>query len=66
MPLDRSAERSILVEGQVRTRLIVVGGIRGQNPPQMPDPEDENVIQAVARQRSNQPFRIRVLPRQAR
>ena len=44
-------------------RLIVIGGIRGQNPPQMPRPEDENVIQAVAPQRSDQAFRVWVLPR---
>jgi hypothetical protein len=32
----------------------------------MPRTEDKNVIQAVAPQRSNQPFRIWVLPGRAR
>ena len=37
-------------------------GIRDQNPPQMPRAEDENVIQAVAPQRSDPPFSIWALP----
>ena len=62
MPLDRSTEGSILVQRQMRPLLIVIAGIRGQDPPQMPRAEDENVIQAVAPQRSDQPFRIWALP----
>jgi hypothetical protein len=58
MPLDRSAERLIFIQRQVRSRLVVIGGIRGQNPPQMLCTEDDNVIEAVAPQRSNQSFRI--------
>ena len=36
------------------------------NPLQMPDPKDENVIQAITPQRPDQAFRIRVLPGRAR
>ena len=43
-------------------RVIVITGIRGQDPLQMPRTEGNNVIQAVAPQRSDQTFRIWVLP----
>ena len=65
MSVDRSAERSILVQRQVRARLIVIAKIRGQNPLQMSRTEDEDVIQAVAPQEGldnllRQPFRRRM------
>ena len=49
----------------MRPRLIVIAGIHGQNPPQMPRAEDEKVIHSVSPQRSDQPFGIRVLPGRA-
>jgi hypothetical protein len=52
MPADRSAEPRIVFQRQVRTRLVVIGGIRAQNAPQMPHTEDKNVVQAVVPQRS--------------
>ena len=66
MSLDPAPGRRIFVQGQVRARFIVIGGIRGQNPPKMPRTEDQNMIQAVTPQRSNQPFRIWVLPGRTR
>ena len=62
LSLDRSTERSILVQRQMRSRLIIITGICGQDPLQMPRPEDNNVIQAVAPKRSDQAFRVWVLP----
>jgi len=62
MLLDSSAERSVLVQRQVRARLVVIAGIRSQNLPQMLCAEDENVIETVAPQRPDQSFRIRILP----
>jgi hypothetical protein len=58
MSLDRATERRILVQRQMRPRLIVITGIRGQDPLQMPRTEDNNVIQAVAPKRSDQAFRV--------
>ena len=49
MPLDSSTERRILVQRQVRPRLIVIVGICGEDPLQMPCTEDENVIQQSRR-----------------
>ena len=48
LSLDRSTERRILVQRQMRSRLIVRTGIRGQDPMQMPRSEDDNVIEAIA------------------
>ena len=62
MSLDRATSRQILAQRQMGPPLIVIGEIRGQNPPKMPRTKDENVIQAVTPQRSNQPFSIWVLP----
>jgi hypothetical protein len=56
--MDRATGWRIGVQRQVR--------ICGQDPLKMPCAEDENVIQTVAPQRSDQAFRIWVLPRRAR
>src|SRR5262245_30426958 len=43
----------------MRARPIIIAGIRRQDPPEMPCAEDENVIQAVAPERSMDPVEIR-------
>jgi hypothetical protein len=64
--LDRSRQRRIFVQRQMRTRLIVIGKIRGQDRTQMLLAEDENVIQTVAPKRSNEAFDVWILPRRSR
>jgi hypothetical protein len=66
LSLDRSTERRILVQRQMRSRLIVITGMRGQDPMQMPRSENDNVIQAIAPECSDQTFHIRVLPGRSR
>jgi hypothetical protein len=57
---------AILVQRQMRARLIVIGKIRSQDLTQMPLAENENVIQTVAPKRSNEPFSVWILPRRSR
>ena len=66
MSLDRTTQWSILIQRQMGARPVVIIGIRGQDPTQMPRAEDDNVIQAVLPKRSDYAFRIWVLPRRSR
>jgi hypothetical protein len=66
MSLDRTTQWSILIQRQMGARPVVIMGIRGQDPTQMPRAEDDNVIQAVSPKRSDYAFRIWVLPRRSR
>ena len=63
MPLDRSCERSILPQRNVRSHLIVIDGVSGKNPPKVFRVEHNQMIRALATDRSDQPFNISVLPR---
>ena len=55
LSLDRSTERRILVQRQMRSRLIVITGIRGQDPMQMLgyDNLHENHLRRGVRDRGN-------------
>src|ERR1700757_4828163 len=60
--LDGASQRRVLAQPQVRARLIVVERIRGQDPSQMPLAEDQDVIQALAAECSDQALNIGILP----
>ncbi len=61
--LDRSADRRIFVERQMRTALFVVLEIILQYPAQPGLMEDNDMIQALPSNRPDQPFNRGVLPR---
>ena len=64
--LDRSADRRIFVEGEVRSKIFVVLEIIFQDAAQSDFIEDNDVIQAFAAKGTDQPLDIGVLPRAAR
>jgi hypothetical protein len=64
--LDRPEVGCVLVEREVGTRLMVVSGVSGQDAAEVTIAEDENVIQALAPDRADEPFREGILPRALR
>src|SRR5438034_1584237 len=64
--LDRAIDRSVLVERPMSPQLIIVGGILRQNPAQVRFAQDNHMVDALASDRSDQPFGEAVLPRRAR
>jgi hypothetical protein len=58
--LDRPEVGSVLVECKVCARPMVVGEVAGQDSVEMSLAENENVIQALAPDRPDQPLRERV------
>jgi hypothetical protein len=63
VPLDRSMARRILTQGQMSPEFIVIVGVGLKDPAQMGLAEDDDVIEAFAADRADQPLRIPVLPR---
>ena len=61
--LHRSVERTILVKRKVRTRSIVAGAIFCQQMAKVTFAEHHDMVEALAADRSNQPFNMTVLPR---
>src|SRR6266481_446300 len=61
--LNRARNGRILVQGQVRPRLIIVASVRFQNPAQMCLAQDNDVVHAFTPDRSDQPFGKAILPR---
>jgi len=61
-PLDRPMARGILSQGQMRSELVVVAGVRRKDLAQMGLAEDDDVIQAFAADRADQSLRMPVLP----
>ena len=59
--LDRPMPRRIFVQGQVRPEVVVIAGVGRKNPSQMVLAEDDDVIEAFAANRANQPLRMPVL-----
>jgi hypothetical protein len=55
-------ERRVLVQGTMRPRLIIVGGICAQDPAQVCFTEYDNVVQALPADRGNEPLNVSVLP----
>src|SRR6267378_1482206 len=48
------------------TYLIVVGRVRAKQMAEMPLPEHDNMVQAIASDRTDRPFTISILPRRSR
>ena len=64
--LDGARDRRILVQGQVRARLIVVVQVGPQQVTEVALAKDNHVINAFPPDRPDQPLRISVLPRRPR
>ncbi len=47
----------------MRPAAIVVPGVRGEDPAELPLVENDYVVQALSAQRSNESLRVGVLPR---
>jgi hypothetical protein len=58
-----SAQRGFLLQALVRTVLVIVPGVFGQDLAEMPPAGDQHVIQALAAQRAHEPLRAGVRPR---
>ena len=61
-PLDRPMARRILVQGQMRSELVVIADVGRKDPAQMGLAEDDDVIEAFPADRADQPLRMPVLP----
>jgi hypothetical protein len=55
--LDRPEVGCVLVQGEMGTRLMVVGEVSGQDAAEVSLAENEHVIQALAPDRADEPFR---------
>jgi hypothetical protein len=54
-PLDRPTTRQILVQGQVRSQVVVIGGVGRKDSAQMALAEDDDVIETGGSNRSVSP-----------
>src|SRR5882762_6715211 len=61
-PLHGARSGRVLIQGQVRARLIIVASVRFQNAAQMHLAQDNDVVQTLPADRSDQPFGKAVLP----
>ena len=61
-PLDRSTAWRILVQGQMHSQFVVIGGLARKDSAQMGFAEDDNVIEAFPADRPDQSLRMPVLP----
>src|ERR1700693_419743 len=61
-PLNRARNRRILVQGSMRSDAIVIVGVGFQDPTQMHLAQDNDVVQTLTPDRSDQPFGKAVLP----
>src|SRR5918995_433220 len=59
--LDRPEAEGVLVEREVGTRLMVVGEVSGRDAAEMSLAEDEHVVQTLAPDRADEPFREGIL-----
>jgi hypothetical protein len=60
--VDRPMSRRILVQGQMRSELVVIASVGCKDPAQMGLAEDDDVIKAFAADRADQALRVPVLP----
>ena len=65
-PLDGPAERRLLAQGEMSAVAIVIGHISRHQAPQMFSAKDNNVIEAFAPDRADQPLDMPVLPGRCR
>src|SRR6266568_1101799 len=64
--LDRAIDRSVLVERPMSPQLIIISGILRQYPAQVRFAQNNHMVDALAPDRTDQPFGEAVLPRRAR
>jgi hypothetical protein len=64
--LNGTKKRRVLGKGEMRSDVVIVGGISRENPAQMGVAEDDDVIEAFPSDRANQPLRMPILPKRAR
>src|SRR5882757_4798740 len=64
--LNRARNGRILIQGQVRPRLIIVASVRFQDPAQMGLAQDNDVVHTFTPDGSDQPFDKAILPRRGR
>ena len=64
--LNGSDVGGILVEREVRASLVIVREVPGQDATQMSFAQDEDMIQALASDRADEPLREGILPRAVR
>jgi hypothetical protein len=62
-PLDETKGRRIFTQRPVRPDLVVIVGVPLQDLPQVSLAKDDEVIEALAPDRSDQPLDIAILPR---
>jgi len=62
-PLNWARDRRIFIQWPVRSDVVVIGRIGSQDSAQMRLTQDDDMIQALAPDRSDQPFSKRILPR---
>ena len=60
--LDTSWRRRVLLQGEMCPRPMIIGEIRGQQTSQMALAEDDDVVQTLAPDGSDQSLRTRILP----
>jgi hypothetical protein len=63
---DRSAIGRVLVKGEVRAGVVVISRVCSQHVPQMRLVEDDQMVEALSPDGSDQPLDIGGLPRAAR
>ena len=51
--LDRAGQRRVLLQSEMSSRQVVVTEIRGKNPPEMSFVEDDQVVDALSPDRSD-------------
>jgi hypothetical protein len=64
--LDGAMDRGVFVKRPMSPQLVVVGGIPRQNPAQVRFAQHNHMVDALASDRSDQPFGEAVLPGRAR
>jgi hypothetical protein len=62
-PMNTAPLRSILLERQMGARAVVVAGVGGEDPARVALVQNNEVIQALATERSAEALRVGVLPR---
>ena len=60
---DRTRDRTVLSQREVRARAVVIIGVALEDAPKMRLSECDQVVDALATDRANQPFCKRILPR---
>ncbi len=62
---DGSWKRRIALERQVRSAVVIVVEVSGEDALQVGFVEDDDVVEAFAAERADEPLDVRVLPRRA-